>query len=167
MKLTIGEIVKAQGIKGEVKIKPFSGDPAHFGSLAVVSVGGVPLRLRNVSVRGGFVYAFFEGVNDRNDAETLVGRKIEIDRIQAKKTDEGEYFVVDLIGCRVFLSDGEDIGVLESVDNFGSADVFTVKGEGGKVRFPFLKRLDMRYDESDRTITFDSDKFKEVSCYED
>ena len=167
MKLTIGEIVKAQGIKGEVKIKPFSDDPAHFRSLAVVSVGGVPFKIRSVCVRGGFVYVLFDGVADRNDAEALVGRKIEIDRSQISEPAEGEYFVVDLIGCRVFLSDGENIGLLDNIENFGSADVFTVKSATRTVRFPFLKRLNLRFDAAERTVTIDRGAFAEVCCYED
>lgn len=167
MKLTIGEIVKAQGIKGEVKIKPYSDDPAHFRSLTVVSVGGVPFKIRGVCVRGGFVYIVFDGVDNRNDAEALIGRRIEIDRSQISEPAEGEYFVVDLIGCRVFLSDGEEIGVLDNIENFGSADVFTVKGASRTVRFPFLKRLELRYDSAARTVTLDAAAFGEVCCYED
>lgn len=167
MKLTIGEIVKAQGVRGEVKIRPFSDEPARFRSLTVVSVGGVPFKIRDIVVRGNFVYVLFEGVNNRNDAEALVGRRIEIDREQAKPTEEGEYYVVDLIGCRVFLSDGAEIGILDKIDNFGSADVFTVKQGEKALRFPFLKRLNMVYDERSRTITFDSEKFGEVCCFDD
>lgn len=158
--------MKAQGVRGEVKIRPFSDEPARFRSLTVVSVGGVPFKLRGVSVRGGFVYASFEGVDNRNDAEALVGRALEIDRSQVPAPASGEFFVVDLLGCRVLLSDGAELGVLQNIENFGSADVFTVVGER-TVRFPFLKRLDMRYDANARTVTFDSEKFGEVCCYED
>lgn len=166
MRITIGEIVKAQGIAGEVKIKPYTDDLARFGRLSAVMVGGCPFKIRGVRERGGFVYMFFDGVVDRNAAEVLVGRTLEIDRSQAKKTENGEYFVVDLIGCDVYLSDGRLMGKLEYIDNFGSADVFTVRGDR-TVRFPFLKRLGLVYDADSRTVTVDAEKFGEVCCYDD
>ena len=102
MNFIIGEIVKAQGIKGEVKVKPMTDDLARFGCLKTVSVDGCPFKLRNATARGGFVYLSFEGVNSRNDAEVLVGRKILIDRSQAKKTEEGEFFIVDLVQTFIY-----------------------------------------------------------------
>ena len=166
MKITIGEIVKAQGLRGVVKVRPMTDDLVRFGRLTSVLIGGVPFRLRSANVRGDFVYLSFDGVNDRNAAEVIVGKSIEIDRSQAKKLEEGEYFAVDLIGCKLFLTGGEYIGQVVRIDNFGSADVFTVKGER-TVRFPFLKRLALNYDEKEKTISVDKEKFEEVSCYED
>lgn len=166
MNFIIGEIVKAQGIKGEVKVKPMTDDLARFGCLKTVSVDGCPFKLRNATARGGFVYLSFEGVNSRNDAEVLVGRKILIDRSQAKKTEEGEFFIVDLLGSDVYLSNNTRIGVLKYIDNFGSADVFTVVGEK-TVRFPFLKKLNLSFNQAERAITVDKKAFEEICCYED
>ena len=166
MKLTIGEIIKAQGIKGEVKVKPLTDNPAQFGRLEAALVGGCPLKLRSASVRGDFVYLAFDGIDDRNAAELLIGKRIEIDRSQAKPLDSGEYYIVDLIGCSVYLDDGTELGTLASVDNFGSADIFTVKGKRN-VSFPFMKRLELSYSESEKKITVRKDRFEEVCCYED
>lgn len=166
MKLTIGEIVKAQGIKGEVKVKPLTDDPSQFGRLDAVLVGGCPLKLRNASVRGDFVYVLFDGITDRNAAEILIGKRIEIDRMQARKLDSDEYYIIDLIGSRVFLDDGTYIGELVYIDNFGSADIFTVKGKRN-VSFPFLKRLELKFDKEAGEITISKARFEEVCCYED
>ncbi len=166
MNFTIGEIVKAQGIRGEVKIKPYAADIESFVRLGTVAIGGCPMKIRGVNVRGGFVFMSLEGVNDRNSAEVLVGKTVEIDRALAKPTDKDEYYVVDLIGCTVFLSGGEELGVLDNIENFGSADIFTVKGKR-TVRFPFLKRLNLRFDKDAKTVTIDKERFQEVCCYED
>ena len=99
-------------------------------------------------------------------AELLVGKRIEIDREQAAPIGEDESYIVDLVGCRVLLSDGTPLGVLDSVDNFGSADIFTVKGDR-TVRFPFLRRLGLSYDGQAKTVTIDKARFEEVCCYED
>ena len=91
MSFIIGEIVKAQGVRGDVKIRPYTDDPARYGQLRTVSVGGCPMKIRGVNVRGGFVYIAFEGVNTRNDAEVLVGRTVEIDRSQAKRRSRASF----------------------------------------------------------------------------
>ena len=88
MRLSIGEIVKAQGVKGEVKIRPYSGDPARFLHYGTLVIGGCPFTVRTVSARGGFAYVTFTGVDTRNDAETLVGRKVEIDPFARRQAEE-------------------------------------------------------------------------------
>lgn len=151
-----------------MKIKPYTDDSARFGQLKSVSVGGCPFKIRSVSVRGGFVYMAFFGVDTRNQAEVLVGKTLEIDRAAAKPTGENEYYIVDLLGCEVFLSDGMSLGVLDNIENYGSADIFTVVQTGKPtVRFPFLSRLELKYDAEAKTVTVDKARFEEVCCYED
>ena len=166
MFLSIGEIVKAQGIKGEVKIKPYSTDCSHFQNLKLAYLDVFPHKLRSIAVRGGFAYALFEGVNDRNAAEKLVGKVVKIDRRDAAETAEGEYYVCDILGSKVVFDDGEVIGEVADVQNFGSADVYTVKG-GRTVRFPFLKRMIISVDIESKIITLERQGFGEVCVYED
>ena len=82
------------------------------------------------------------------------------------KLDSDEYYIIDLIGSRVFLDDGTYIGELVYIDNFGSADIFTVKGKRN-VSFPFLKRLELKFDKEAGEITISKARFEEVCCYED
>lgn len=166
MLVKIGEIVKAQGITGEVKLKPFQSDYEYLKGLKLVHLNSCPHKLRSVSLRGGFAYVTFEGITDRSAAETLVGKTVEVDRRDMPATEEGEYYVGDIIGCKVMLKSGREIGTVKDIQNFGSADVYTVSGEK-TVRFPFLKQLVIDIDTKIRMITLDDKVFGEVCVYED
>ncbi len=166
MIIELGEIIKAQGIRGEVKVKPLVRDSSLFKTLRVLTVDGIPFKAESVSVRNGFVYCLFSGVNDRNRAEMLVGKKIRTDTDLLPPLKEGEYYIADLLGKDLYLSDGTYAGKVLSVENYGSADIITVSGER-TVRFPFLKKLGLVFDSGSGRITVDSGSFQEVAVYED
>ena len=166
MFLSIGEIVKAQGIKGEVKIKPYSTDCSHFTNLKLAHLDAFPHKLRSTSLRGGFAYVLFEGINDRNAAEKLVGKIVKIDRRDAAQLSENEYYVCDVLGSKVVFDDGDVLGNVIDVQNFGSADVYTVRGVR-TVRFPFLKRIIIGVDIENKVITLIKKEFEGVCVYED
>ena len=76
--------------------------------------------------------------------------------------EEGEYFITDLIGKQIVFEDGEVLGVLEDVQNFGSADVFYVKKTNGKeVLFSNVEGVIINV--SQEHIEINQEKFKQVS----
>lgn len=167
--ITIGQITKPQGVRGEVKVKPLTDDPSRFYMLKTVSVGGKTLKIDGVRCSNGDVYIRFGGIADRNAAEALRGAYIEIDRAAAVALDDGEFFIADLVGAPLFKSrDGEKtrVGTILSVQSFGAADVFTVKLDGGKeMTFAFVKELDPVYE--DGGLTVDARKLDEVAVYDE
>lgn len=165
--MTIGEIIKAQGIKGEIKVKPLTDDPARFAKLKILYISGVPHRTEAMRI-DRFVYIKLAGVDDRNAAQQLVGKTIDIDRVLAAPLDdEYTFYVADVEGCDL-LADGVKIGVIESVDGYGAADVFTVRCEDGRVlRFPFLKKLLVRFDADLKQFEVKAAELEKVSVYED
>ena len=82
--------------------------------------------------------AQIKGVNDRNQAETLLGYEIFIRREQLPETSEGEYYWSDLIGLEVETIDGVELGVVDSLLETGANDVLIVKGERERA-VPFFK----------------------------
>lgn len=166
-KITVGQIIKAFGIKGEVKVKPITDDVMRFKKLRLVYIGETPYKIIACRIAEGFVYLSFIGVSDRNMAEDLVGKMLEIDRINAIELEEGRYFIADMIGCKVILSDGKNIGTIIDVAQYGAADVITVK-DGDKVcRFPFIKKLNSSFDIENKVMNADANVFFEVCVYED
>lgn len=165
--ITIGQIVRAVGIRGELKVKPLTDDPERYNKLKVVYVNGSPRRITSVRSDGGFVYVKLFGVDDRNGAEALKDAFIEIDRVNAVELNEGEYFIADVIGCKVYTDDGKEIGKVDDVSQYGAADVYTVSNGGAVVRFPFLKKLIVKVDIEASVIVLKKDVFDEVSVYED
>ncbi|MBE5731546.1 MAG: 16S rRNA processing protein RimM [Clostridiales bacterium] len=166
-KITVGQIIKAFGIKGEVKVKPITDDINRFKKLKLVYIGETPYKIIACRIAEGFVYLSFIGVSDRNTSETLVGKMLEIDRVNAVDLEEGRYFISDMIGCKVVLSDGSNVGVITDVAQYGAADVITVK-DGDKVcRFPFIKKLSSNFDIENKIMNADAKVFNEVCVYED
>jgi len=160
---TIGKIIKAQGIKGEVKVLSMTRDASHFAALKNVDIEGVNYNLKSVRVAGDFVYLTLNGITDRNTAEKLRDKEVRIERDKIKPLDADEYYISDLIGSKVVAIDGEAIGMLTEVIETGAADVFVVKGADGQdALFPHLTRVVVEVNIKDQVITVDKNEFERV-----
>ena len=82
-KLTVGEVLKPQGIRGELKIKPFTDDAEVFCAFSRVFVGDTPYKVLSVRTGGGAVFLGLKGVADRNAAELLRGKQVYVLREEA------------------------------------------------------------------------------------
>lgn len=168
--ITVGQITKPQGVRGEVKVRALTDDPSRFCVLKSAYVGGKLFRIENVRVAGD-VYIKFAGISDRTAAEALRGMMVQIDRAAAVSLDDGEFFIADLIGCTLvaeYASGMKCIGKIEHVQSFGAADVFTVSCNDGKeMTFAFVKGLNAKLDEQSSTLTVDGNKLNEVAVYDE
>ena len=75
-KLNVGEILKPQGIRGELKVKPFTDDAEVFRDFTRVFVEETPYKVLSVRTGGGLVFLGLKGVPDRNAAELLRGKQL-------------------------------------------------------------------------------------------
>ncbi|MCI9031167.1 MAG: 16S rRNA processing protein RimM [Clostridia bacterium] len=165
--IVVGEVLKAQGIRGEIKIKPLTDDPARFRKLRAVYIDERIFRISSCRINEN-VFLKLDGIEDRNEAEKLVGKFVRIDRLYAVTPDDDSYFIVDLIGCEIHGTDEDVFGTVIGVDNYGSADVITARAKNGKVfRFPFLKRVLYSVDTDKKIIKVDSRELESVCVYED
>ncbi|MCL2369988.1 MAG: ribosome maturation factor RimM [Firmicutes bacterium] len=161
--VAIGKIVKAQGIRGEVKVMSLTRDVTHFAVLKNVYIDGVLYDIKAVRISGDFAYLLLDGISDRNTAESLRNKQISIERDKVKPLDTDEYYISDLIGCRVVTTDGLEIGTLAEVIETGTADVFVVKSTDGKdVLFPHLTRVVVGVDLGSRVVTVDKTELDKV-----
>ncbi|MBQ7349056.1 MAG: 16S rRNA processing protein RimM [Clostridia bacterium] len=165
--LKIGLIVKPQGIRGEVKVQPLTDDINRFKTLKDVIIDGKNYRVLSSVIGGGAVFLALSGISDRNVAETFRGKFLCVTRENAIPLEEGRYFIVDIVGCKVVTDSGDAVG--EVVDVFSArTDIFTIKCDNGRImRFPFLKDLVLKVDIENKLITVWEKRLLEVSCYED
>ncbi len=162
MSLIIGKIVKAQGIKGEVKILPITDDVLRFNKLKKAIVGENRMTVESARVSGDCAYVKFHGVDTRNDAELLVNQYVSVEREDAVKLPENTWFIADLLGSRVFVED-EEIGTLTDVLQNAKVDVYVV-GDGKKeVMFPALKTLIKSVDVENKRIVLSRERFGVVA----
>ncbi|MEG2457052.1 MAG: ribosome maturation factor RimM [Clostridia bacterium] len=164
--LTIGEIVKAQGIKGEVKVVPITDNVLRFKVLKRVFIdGNRELKVESFRIDGNIVFLKFVGINTRNDAELLANHLINVPRDEAVTLPEGSHFIVDLIGCKV-ICEGKQIGALVDVLQNGAADVYIMSSNGKTIMFPALSDLLISVDTNARVIEVCKSRFDEVAVYD-
>ena len=135
-RLEIGQIVNTFGIKGEVKVVPFTDDISRFDELKKVYIKNKnqekQYKIENVKYHKNMVLIKFSGIDKIEDAEMLKNKYLEIDREDAIPLEEGTYFIADLIGLEVYTEDGNLLGKVEDIYNTGSKDIYVVKDELGK-----------------------------------
>ena len=135
-RLEVGQIVNTFGVKGFVKIYPYVDDVRRFDDLKNVYVTIKKevqvLEIEEVKYHKNMVLVKFKGIDDMDSAERLRNAYVEIDRKDAIPLEEGQYFIVDLLGLEVYSDDGNLLGKLKDIFNTGSNDVYEVKDELGK-----------------------------------
>ena len=133
--LIVGTILKPQGIRGELKVKPYTDSPEDFKEFKNLYLDGEKRRVLSVRVGDGMVFLGLSGVPDRNAAELLRGKNLELDRDEAPEPEEGRYYIVDLLGLAVVTEEGEEIGTLTDIRQAAS-DIYTVQKDGKDILFP-------------------------------
>ncbi|WP_295813016.1 ribosome maturation factor RimM [uncultured Nitratireductor sp.] len=132
----------AQGLRGEVRVKAFTGDPLAIGDYGpLFTEDGRTLTVTNVRPARNVVVARFAEVGDRNAAEALNGTALFIDRT-ALPADLGEeeYYHADLIGLSVFDGENVRVGEVRALHDFGGGDILEVAlTEGGAAMVPFTR----------------------------
>jgi 16S rRNA processing protein RimM len=169
--LMIGTVVKAQGIKGLVKIKPETDDPGRFLAMTTVLVlkdgkyGTVTIE--DVDVREGFVYCHMDHAASRDAADLQRGWQLFVSREDAVVLPEDRHFVTDLLGCLVYSKQGEQVGELMEVLQPGANDVYVINTGSGRILLPALKRVVLSIDILSKRIVVDTSLFEEVAVIED
>ena len=132
----------AHGIKGEVRVKTYTGDPLDLGSYGLLyDATGKSYEILSIRPSKTVVVVRFAGVEDRNAAEALNGTELYVDHAQLPQDlDEDEFYYTDLIGLAVRDNEGVSYGKVSAVFNFGGGDVLEIKESGKKpVMIPFTQ----------------------------
>ena len=143
-RLEIGQIVNTFGIKGEIKVVPFTDDINRFDDLKKVYVrtrkDSKLYKVENARYHKNMVLLKLEGINNPEDAEKLRNAFLEIDRKDAIPLEEGTYFIADLINLDVYTDEGKLLGKVDDIYNTGANDIYVVKDELGKqILLPGIK----------------------------
>ena len=141
-RVLLGRIAGAHGVRGEVRIHSYTAEPASivsYGPLAdKPGTREFKLLLRG-TVRGDELIARIEGVDDRNAAEALRGTELYVDRDRLPPIESAsEYYEVDLIGLEAVDPDGNALGIVARVADYGAGPVLEVRGaDGSELWLPF------------------------------
>ena len=152
-RLEIGQIVNTFGIKGLVKVKPFTDDITRFDNLKNVYIKEKQYEIESVKYHKDMVLLKLKGIDKIEDAENLRNCYLEINR-EDGNLKEGAYYIVDLLGLEVITDTGKSLGKLDDIYNTGSNDIYVVKDELGKqILLPAIKDVIKEIDIENRIIT--------------
>ena len=128
--ITVGTIVNAHGIRGEVKVNPAGFDPEFIADFKTMYIAGQPVKVKAARVHKSTVLLALPGVDTMDDALALKGREVSIRRTDAR-LPKGEYFdqVVDD-------ATGEALGKLDRVLLYPAHKVYQVRGGAHEYLIP-------------------------------
>jgi 16S rRNA processing protein RimM len=149
--LQVGAIIKAHGVRGEVKVFPTTDDPARFKDLKTVILDTGKekreLEITGVKFFKNLVILKFKGLDSMNEVENLRQAKLFVTRENAVELSENEYFIADLIGLGVTSDEGEALGEISDVLQTGANDVYVISREGrADILIPAIKECILNVD---------------------
>lgn len=154
----IGQIVNTSGLKGVLKVKPFTDDIKKFSNLKTIYIktknGLVEFKTEQVRYVKNMVMLKLAGIDTVEEAEKYRNLYIRILRDEEEKLEEGSYYVVDILGCKVNTDINQELGKVVDVFQTGSNDVYVVKDEQGKqILLPAIKDVIKNVDVKNKIIT--------------
>lgn len=134
--ITVGAVVNAHGIRGEVKVNPAGFDPAFIASFRTLYIGGRETKVAAARVHKSTVLLTLPGVDTMDDALALKGRTVAIRRTDAR-LPKGQFFDEELEGCAVVDdATGQEIGRLDKVLSYPAHKVYQVRGGAHEYLIP-------------------------------
>jgi len=131
-KIALAAVAGAHGVKGEVRLKLFSESVESLSRHEKLFVGGVERRLLAARDGGKTAVARFDGLADRAAVEALRGSLVEVDRDALPALEGGEYYHSDLIGLPAMDANGQAVGTVAAVENYGAGDLLEIELVNGK-----------------------------------
>lgn len=125
-RILVARIGAPHGVRGEVRLFPFTGDPAALLDYAPLTDAAGRRTFSIVALRPGkdhFV-ARLKGIEDRTAAEALTNLDLYVPRdALPPPEDEDTFYHADLIGLAVMDAAGERIGTVVALHDFGAGDI--------------------------------------------
>lgn len=146
--LVVARILAPWGLRGEVKAAILTDFPHRFEQLERVYLGEQlePAQLEHSRLHKSFIILKFEGLDHRDAVDRLKGRLVQIPAEEAIPLDEGDYYVYQIVGLRVWTVDGEYLGQIDEVLFTGSNEVYVVKNNEDEILIPAIAEVVRKVD---------------------
>ena len=147
-RVKVGKVTGAFGIRGELKIYPYTDKPDRFEELDRVFIDQQEYVISNVRYQKNLVLLKFQGISDRNAAEKLRGAELTINRENLRELEEDEYFIFDLIGLEAVDENRKHIGRVSDVIQNSAQDLYEIETDDGKRHlipavYEFIPEIDL------------------------
>jgi 16S rRNA processing protein RimM len=151
----LGTIRAAHGIKGHVKVETFTARPENLAAYGpLITRDGRRLTVKRLKVTPDTVIVTFDGIADRTAAEALKGTELFVSRAALPAAGDGEIYLADLAGAKVFLEDGALLGRVEGFQDYGAGPLVevAVTGRADTVLVPFARPFVMAAEAGSLTL---------------
>lgn len=133
-RVLLARIGRAHGIRGEVHIETYTGEPsavADYGALSDAK-GTRTFTIQSLRSSAKGVIARLEGVPDRTAAEALGGIELYVERSRLPEPGPGEYYHADLAGLAAVDGEGRTVGQVVGIANYGAGDLVEIRRTGAR-----------------------------------
>jgi 16S rRNA processing protein RimM len=139
----LGVFGAPHGVRGEIRLKSYTADPAAIASYGPLTTeDGRIFELVSVRPQKDVLIARVKGLASRDAAQALTHVKLYAPRDRLGEAEEDEFFHADLVGLRAETADGETLGTVVALHNFGAGDVLEIRpGRGQSILLPFTKEV--------------------------
>lgn len=135
----VGEIGRPHGVRGLVRLRAFTEDPAAIAAYSPLTDETGAKRFA-ITLKGGDIAAI-EGVADRDAAQRLTGTRLYVDRDRLPPPEDDEFYLTDLIGLAAVTEGGEALGTIRAVEDHGGGPFIIVAGAGREHLLPFTRAI--------------------------
>jgi 16S rRNA processing protein RimM len=173
--IELGVVQDAQGLQGQIKVRPHSSDPVTLLSSKELWLSLIPrqsaavtpsreqtslklYKVKQAKMHSGNVVIALDGVTDRDQAEALKGARILVGRNVFPRAENDSYYWVDLVGCKVINLQGESLGEVIEVNDNGAHGIIVLGNPETNVVMqlvPFVKEVVQSVDLPNKLITLD------------
>lgn len=151
--VTMAAIAGAHGVSGEVRLKLFGDSVSGLKRHKAFNSGTLTVVALRDDGKGGAIARFAE-ITDRNAAEALRGTVLTVPRSALPPLAPGEYYHADLIGLDAITDEGQAVGTVIAVENFGAGDVIEIRRADGKtVMVPMRPEAVPEWDDTRLVVT--------------
>jgi 16S rRNA processing protein RimM len=157
-RIALGIIRKAHGVRGEASVEAWSDSPERFTDVRDVTLVSPDDETRDVAIESVRIHAGralvkFAGIETPEDVQKLQNWTVEIPSSQARKLDDDEYFLHDLVGLTLVDASGQERGKVADVEETGGGLLLVVDGLRGRFDVPFAAEICTKVDVEAGRIT--------------
>jgi 16S rRNA processing protein RimM len=156
-RIAVGKFGAPHGVRGELRIKSYTGDPAAIGRYGELTdlTGARTFKITALRMlKDDMLVARLAGLDNRRDAASLAGIELFVARRQLPAPSEDEFYHDDLIGLIASTPDGARLGRVVALHNFGAGDILEIAADAGgeTLMLPFTKTVAPEIDFAERRI---------------
>ena len=156
--VTIGRVIKARGLRGEIKVKPLSNVLDRFKFLHEITLElkngeNINFNIEYSRISGVNIILKLNGIDDRDAAEKLRSAYINVTLDNVAPLDNNSYYIFDLVGMGVFDSGNNKIGSVSRIEQYPANDVIVVEKETEEIIIPAIKEFIVGIDLKSKKLT--------------